>query len=69
MALSYLLFWIQRIFPDGSVDYEVFVGVMTLRRGKKKVCFGKRSVWLKYDVQMLKQQEKKKKQENYGDIQ
>lgn len=25
------------------------------------MCFGKRSVWLKYDVQMLKQQEKKSK--------
>lgn len=48
MALSYLLFWIQRIFPGGSGDYEVFVGVVTLRRGKKKVCFGGRRVWLKY---------------------
>ena len=61
MALSYLLFWIQRIFPGGSGDYEVFVGVVTLRRGKKKVCFGEGRVWLKYDVQMLKQQEKNKK--------
>ena len=39
----------------------MFVGVMTLRRGKKKVCFGKRRVWLKSDVQIFKQQEKKTK--------